>query len=259
MERYLIENVFGISGLNIAWYGVIIATAVLTGILLALYRCKYTGIDKNNIYDLAILLIPICIICARAYYVVFEWDYYKYNIGSILAINEGGLAIYGAVLGGIIVSFLFCHKRKISFLELADTLIPSLVLGQAIGRWGNFFNQEAFGNLITNKNWQFFPYGVYIDYLKEWHQATFFYESSLNIILLIIMLIWERKSEKKGYLLSFYMIGYGIIRFFIEGLRADSLYLFDILRISQVISIVFIIMGIFILIIIKKKSLLKEK
>jgi len=258
MNRYLVENLFGIDGLNIAWYGVIIASAVFIGILLAEHRGRVTGIDKGTIYDLAILLIPTSLICARLYYVIFQWDYYKKNPLTILAINEGGLAIYGAVIGGIVGSFLFCRKRGISFLKLADTLIPSLVLGQAIGRWGNFINQEAFGNLIVNERLQFFPYGVYIDYLKEWYQATFFYESMCNIILLTVMLFLYPKFKREGYLLSFYMIGYGLIRFFIEGLRADSLYLFSGIRVSQALSIIFIMLGIFFLIAINKKASLKK-
>lgn len=255
MNRYLIENLFGINGLNIAWYGVIIAIAVLMGILLAIYRSRDTNINKSDIYDLAILLIPGCLLCARIYYVIFEWNYYKDNPLSILAINEGGLAIYGAVIGGIILTFLFCKKRRISFLELADILIPSLVLGQAIGRWGNFINQEAFGNLILEESLQFFPYGVYINDLEEWHQATFFYESISNLILLSLMLIFYHRFKKRGYLLSFYMIGYGVIRFFIEGLRADSLYLFSKIRISQLLSLIFIVIGIFLILINKKKKI----
>ena len=115
-------------------------------------------------------------------------------------------------------------------------LIPSLVLGQAIGRWGNFVNQEAYGNLITNPDLQFFPYGVYIEELWQWHQATFFYESALNTLLLIVMLISYPHFRKKGYLLPFYMIGYGVIRCFVEGLRTDSLYLMPGVRVSQVLS-----------------------
>ncbi len=115
-------------------------------------------------------------------------------------------------------------------------LIPSLVLGQAIGRWGNFVNQEAYGNLITNPDLQFFPYGVYIEELGQWHQATFFYESALNTLLLIVMLISYPHFRKKGYLLPFYMIGYGVIRCFVEGLRTDSLYLMPGVRVSQVLS-----------------------
>ena len=188
MNRYAIENLFGIEGLNIAWYGIIIACGMVLGFALAIYRCRKTGINKEHIYDLALWLIPVCIICARAYYVIFEWDNYKNDLLSVFEINRGGLAIYGGVLGGVAVALIYCKVKRISFWSLADTLMPSLVLGQAIGRWGNFINQEAYGNQITNPSLCFFPYGVYIEEIDQWRQATFFYESALNLALLTAML-----------------------------------------------------------------------
>ena len=188
MNRYAIENLFGIEGLNIAWYGLIIACGMVLGFALAIYRCRKTGINKEHIYDLALWLIPVCIICARAYYVIFEWDNYKNDLLSVFEINRGGLAIYGGVLGGVAVALIYCKVKRISFWSLADTLMPSLVLGQAIGRWGNFVNQEAYGNQITNPSLCFFPYGVYIEEIDQWRQATFFYESALNLALLTAML-----------------------------------------------------------------------
>ena len=188
MNRYAIENHFGIEGLNIAWYGLIIACGMVLGFALAIYRCRKTGISKEHIYDLALWLIPVCIICARAYYVIFEWDNYKNDLLSVFEINRGGLAIYGGVLGGVAVALIYCKVKRISFWSLADTLMPSLVLGQAIGRWGNFVNQEAYGNQITNPSLCFFPYGVYIEEIDQWRQATFFYESALNLALLTAML-----------------------------------------------------------------------
>ena len=173
MNRYAIENLFGIEGLNIAWYGLIIACGMVLGFALAIYRCRKTGINKEHIYDLALWLIPVCIICARAYYVIFEWDNYKNDLLSVFEINRGGLAIYGGVLGGVAVALIYCKVKRISFWSLADTLMPSLVLGQAIGRWGNFVNQEAYGNQITNPSLCFFPYGVYIEEIGQWRQATF--------------------------------------------------------------------------------------
>lgn len=244
MNRYAVQNLFGIEGFLIAWYGVIIGVGMLLGITLAVYRCRHTGIRKDYIYDFALWLIPISIVCARTYYVIFEWDSYKNDLTGILAIRNGGLAIYGGVIGGALTAVIFCRIKKIPLGKFADTLIPSLVLGQAVGRWGNFVNEEAFGNLITNPRLQFFPYGVYISHLQEWHQATFFYESILNVALLSIMLLFYPKMKKDGYLLAFYMTGYGTIRFFIEGLRADSLYLVPEIRVSQVLSAVLTVAGI---------------
>lgn len=148
-------------------------------------------------------MIPVCILCARAYYVLFEWEQYKDNLLSVFQINKGGLAIYGGILGGVAVVLIYCKVKELSFCSLADTLIPSLVLGQAIGRWGNFVNQETYGNLITNLDLQFFPYDVYIEELGQWHQATFFYESALNTLLLIVMLISYPHFRKKDICFRF--------------------------------------------------------
>lgn len=258
MDCYLAENLFGIDGLNIAWYGVIIALGMLLGGALAIFRCKNAGVDKDHIYNFGLILIPVSIVCARAYYVIFEWDNYKDNWLDIFAINQGGLAIYGGVIGGVITAAVYCKVKKISFLSFADILIPSLVLGQFIGRWGNYVNQEAFGNLITNTRLQFFPYGIYIEELGEWHQATFFYESSLNFILLITMLSVYPHLKQKGYLLSFYMIGYGTIRFFVEGLRADSLYIAPGLRVSQLLSLILVVGGLILVGHIKKSQTVRK-
>ena len=213
-----------------------------------------TGVEPDHLYNLVLWLIPVCILCARAYYVLFEWEQYKDNLLSVFQINKGGLAIYGGILGGVAVVLIYCKVKKLSFWSLADTLIPSLVLGQAIGRWGNFVNQEAYGNLITNPDPQFFPYGVYIEELGQWHQATFFYESALNTLLLIVMLISYPHFRKKGYLLPFYMIGYGVIRCFVEGLRTDSLYLMPGVRVSQVLSGCLILLGVLLVGIIRRRQ-----
>lgn len=243
MTNYLVENLFGIDGLNIAWYGVIIGLGVLAGIILASYRAKKKGIRTDFLYDYLLIAIPLSILGARLYYVVFQWDYYREHPGEIFAIWHGGLAIYGGVLCAILIAILFCRKKKLSFSLFADVCIPGLLLGQAIGRWGNFANQEAFGNLVTDPALQFFPYAVYIERLNEWHQATFFYECAWNLILLVILLTLSRRPKPNGWMLSGYLIGYGIGRFWIEGLRADSLYLLPNLRISQVVSIVLVMVG----------------
>mgnify|MGYP000891829501 CR=1 FL=1 len=161
------------------------------------------GVEPDHLYNLVLWLIPVCILCARAYYVLFEWEQYKDNLLSVFQINKGGLAIYGGILGGVAVVLIYCKVKELSFWSLADTLIPSLVLGQAIGRWGNFVNQETYGNLITNLDLQFFPYDVYIEELGQWHQATFFYESALNTLLLIVMLISYPHFRKKDICFRF--------------------------------------------------------
>ena len=252
MNRLAISNLFGIQGLNIAWYGVIIACGLLLGIWLATYRAKKRGWSSDLVLDFILLAVPLAIIGARAYYVAFEWEYFSAAPTKIIAINEGGLAIYGAVIGGFLAAFLFSRAAKFPFLKLIDLVIPSLILGQAMGRWGNFINQEAFGALVTNPNLQFFPLAVYIQSLGEWHQATFFYESFCNTILLVITFLLGRKGVKDGTLLATYFIGYGTVRAVIEGLRTDSLYLFGTIRISQLLSALLVLVGITLLVLIKK-------
>ncbi|NLI54842.1 MAG: prolipoprotein diacylglyceryl transferase [Clostridiales bacterium] len=252
MNRYAIENLFGIQGLNIAWYGVIIASGLLLGIFLATLRARKRGWSADLVLDFILIAVPLAIIGARLYYVAFEWDQYAGNLGSIFAINKGGLAIYGAVIGGFLAAFIFSKAAKFPFLKLIDLVIPSLILGQVMGRWGNFINQEAFGALVSNPNLQFFPLAVYIRSLGEWHQATFFYESCWNTILFVVTLLLGRKGVKDGTLLATYFIGYGIGRAIIEGLRTDSLYLFGTVRVSQALSAVLVVVGVVLLILIKK-------
>lgn len=243
MQPYMIENLFGIEGWNIAWYGVIIGVGIFLGLALASYRAKKYNEKPEIIYDFILIALPVSIICARAYYVIFEWEKHADNPIKIFAIWEGGLAIYGGVLGGLLTAIIFCNLKHFPLLNFLDLIIPSLVLGQMIGRWGNFTNQEAFGNIVTDAAKQFFPYAVFVEELGEWHQATFFYESMWNLCLLIIMLIVSRKPHKRGLLLCLYFIGYGIGRFLIEGLRTDSLYIFPGLRVSQILSLILVVVG----------------
>ena len=258
MDRFAVVNLFGIQGLNIAWYGVIIASGLVLGIVLASMRARRRGWSSDLVLDFILLALPLAVIGARAYYVAFEWDYFAAHPERILAINTGGLAIYGAVIGGFLAAFIFSKAAKFSFLKLIDLVIPSLILGQAIGRWGNFVNQEAFGTLIANPKLQFFPLAVYIQSLGEWHQATFFYESFCNSILFVIVLLLGRKRVKDGTLLAAYFVGYGVARTVIEGLRTDSLYLFGTIRVSQALSAALVVVGIVLLVLIKK-GMLKTK
>lgn len=252
MNRFAFENLFGIQGLNIAWYGIIIGCGMVLGVLLAAYRAKQRGFQSDMIIDFLLWALPLAIVGARLYYVVFEWKSYAGDPFKILAVNQGGLAVYGGVIGGIIAGFIFCRIKKFPILTLLDLAVPSLVLGQIIGRWGNFINQEAFGNVISNPSLQFFPIAVYIERLGEWHQATFFYESAWNFGLLFVILLLSRRKVKDGILLSTYFIGYGLGRFWIEGLRTDSLYIVPGIRVSQMLSLLLIALGITMQILIRK-------
>lgn len=245
MDRFIVHNLFGIEGFNIAWYGVIIGCGMVLAVALAAWRARLEGYKEDLIIDFVLWGIPIGVICARLYYVIFEWEYYGQHLNKIIAIREGGLAIYGGVIGGVTTCIVFCLINKVPIMKMLDLSMPSLILGQIIGRWGNFMNQEAFGNLITDPAKQFFPYGVYIEALGEWHQATFFYESALNLIVFAFMMFvaFKVKPKKDGWMLSIYFCGYGLVRVFVEGLRSDSLYIMPGVRVSQALSAILILAG----------------
>ena len=241
---YFVEDLFGIEGLDIRWYAVIICLGVCAGLGIAFFLAKKRGYHSDMPIDLLLVCIPLAIICARIYYVAFEWDSYKNDLSSIFAIWEGGIAIYGAVIGSVIGAFVFSKYTKVPFGDVIDIGAPGLILGQAIGRWGNFANQEAFGKLITNPSLQWFPYGVYIDSLQEWHQATFFYESMWNLLVFAVLLWYFKRAKHKGNVFVLYLTLYGLGRAFIEGLRTDSLWLIPgLIRVSQALSIVLVLAG----------------
>ncbi len=237
---------FSIFGIEIMWYGILIASAVLIGTLLALRECRRIGFKEENLIDLLIFIIPIAIIGARAYYVIFSWDYYSKNPEQIINIRSGGLAIHGAIFAAIITAIIFCKIRKINFWQVADIVVPSLALGQAIGRWGNFINQEAYGTPTD------LPWGIIVKGQKV--HPTFLYESLADFAI-FIFLVWYRRKKRKvdGEILILYFILYSAGRFFIEGLRTDSLMIGS-LRVAQLTSIALIIIGVIIFYIKRKKN-----
>ncbi|WZL77946.1 prolipoprotein diacylglyceryl transferase [Eubacteriales bacterium mix99] len=234
---------FSIFGQPIYWYGILISAGVLIGIFLAMHHAKIFGMDQDSIVDMALLAIPMAIIGARLYYVIFEWDQYKGHPLDIFNIRKGGLAIYGGVLGGVLGGYLFSRWKKIDFWNLTDICAPSIILGQAIGRWGNYINQEAYGVVVNNPQWQWFPAAVFIQADQQWHMATFFYESFWNLIVFFILMGYRRHRKRTGEVFLLYLILYSLGRIFIEGLRTDSLYL-DNVRISQLLGILLVVLGI---------------
>jgi phosphatidylglycerol:prolipoprotein diacylglycerol transferase len=196
------------------------------------------------VLDFLLIAIPVCIVCARLYYVAFTWNEYSGNILKIFEVWEGGLAIYGALIGGVISAIIFYKWRKVPIGDMLDIGSPSIIIGQAIGRWGNFVNQEAFGNPITDPNWQWFPSGVYIDHpvingiVKQpgWYQATFFYESMWNLITFAILMIFRKKIKIRGGVFALYIIFYGFGRFWIESQRTDSL-MWGSIRVSSCLAL----------------------
>ncbi len=232
---------FDENGIAVHWYGIIIAAGLVLGVILGVLEAKRRGYRSEMILDFMLLAIPLAIVCARLYYVVFapDPDMYK-TFYDVIAVWNGGLAIYGGVIGGVIAAIIFKFWRRVSLGEILDIAAPSLIIAQGIGRWGNFVNQEAHGGLILNKAWQWFPAGVQIKGL--WYQATFFYEFTWNVIVFILLMLLRKKIKTKGGIFALYCIGYGIGRFFIESMRTDSLMMGG-LRISQIVSLVLIAGG----------------
>ncbi|EAF3947462.1 prolipoprotein diacylglyceryl transferase [Listeria monocytogenes] len=240
-----------IGSISVKWYGVIIASAVVIALLLALSEANKRKMDKEIIVDLLIWAIPISIISARIYYVIFEWDFYKNNLGEIVKIWHGGIAIYGALIGAVLTAIIFSRIKKISFWQLADVVAPSLIIAQAIGRWGNFMNQEAHGAETMRSFLEslhlpdFIINQMYID--GAYYQPTFLYESLWNVLGFVILLIIRRTKIRRGELFLGYVIWYSFGRFFIEGMRTDSLMWGDF-RVSQALSLLLIVLSIGIII-----------
>lgn len=255
IDPIAVNNLFGIQGLHIAWYGIIIAVGIVLGVYVAIRQARMRGYSAELLFDFMIIALPLAIVCARVYYVATSWSMYAGNFYKMIAIWEGGIAIYGAVIGGVIAAIIVAKWRKFPVLRLLDVAAPGLILGQAIGRWGNFVNQEAYGNLITNPSLQFWPYGVFIQRLNEWHQATYFYESMWDFGTFIWLLVYARRAKYDGNVIAMYFITYGVGRFFIEGLRTDSLWVGPF-RISQLLSVVFIVGGIIYILV--RRKLKKE-
>ena len=243
---------FEIFGRPVYWYGILIATGVLIGIYLAMGYARRLKFDPEMILDFALLAIPFAIVGARLYYVVFQWEIYKHNPIDMFKIWEGGLAIYGAVIGGIVAAMIFLRWRKVNFWDLVDIVSPSLILGQAIGRWGNFFNQEAYGRLVTDKAWQWFPFAVYIEAKREWHMATFFYESMWNLLVFIFLMYYRKRRKRPGDIFLLYLLLYSCGRIVIEGLRTDSLY-WGPFRVSQLLAGLLIAFSIIMLVVRRRR------
>ena len=265
-----LENVpknFSVFGFHIAFYGLIIGIGVMAGILLAAREAKRTGQNPDDYWDFAIYAIIFSIVGARLYYVIFSWDNYKNDLSSIFAIWQGGLAIYGAVIAAFLTLLVYTKVKKKSFWQMADTAVPGLVLGQIIGRWGNFMNREAFGDYsdgllamalpidavrqheITANHWAHVAEGT--NYIMV--HPTFLYESLWNLGVLTVLLLYRKHKKFEGEISLMYLAGYGIGRFFIEGLRTDQLLLPVVgLPVSQLLGIVAFVVCTIIIIILKR-------
>lgn len=253
---------FNFGFLEIRWYSLLILIAFFIGFLLVKKEVKRVDENKVFIMDLCFYLVIISIIGARLYYVIFEFDQYKDNLIDIFKVWNGGLAIHGGILAGIMFAFFYCKKHKKDLLKITDIIAPALILGQAIGRWGNFFNSEAFGpkttiNVLQNLHIpNFIIDGMYIriNGVYNYYHPTFFYESLWCLVgFMALMIIRKCKKIKIGQLTGIYFIFYGIGRFFIESLRQDSLMFLN-LKVAQIISLIMVFSGILLCIICSKKS-----
>ena len=256
-----LENVgksFSVFGFEIAFYGITIAIGVMAGIAMAVILAKKTGQNPDTYYDLATYAVIISIMGARLYYVIFSWDNYKDNLLSIFNLRQGGLAIYGGVIAAIITTYVFGKMKKIPFGLLLDTAGPGLILGQIIGRWGNFFNREAFGEYTNNLLAMQIPLDAVrkadvTDKMMEFAEIidgvtfiqvhpTFLYESLWNVCILALMLFWVKRKKFNGEVFLIYLLGYGVGRFWIESLRTDQLIISGLgLPASQVLAVIMVV------------------
>lgn len=243
-----------IGPIKIYWYGIIIALAMLIGISLATKEAKKLGLEEDTMVDMALWAIPIGFIGARLYYVLFKWDYYIQNPSEIIAIWNGGIAIYGGLIAGGLAVYWFARRKKMTLTLLLDILAPSVLLAQSIGRWGNFINQEAHGGAVSR---QFLETLYLPEFIIEqmningtYYHPTFLYESLWSLLGFILLIILRNQKGllRRGEVALSYVIWYSFGRFFIEGMRTDSLWIGDIMRVSQMLSLVLFIGAIILLV-----------
>ena len=266
---------FSVFGFEIAFYGCTMATGIIAGYLLAAREAKRTGQNPDDYLDMLLYAVFFAIIGARLYYVIFSWDYYKDNLLSILNLRQGGLAIYGGIIGAFTTVYFFAKKRKLSWLQMLDTACPGLALGQVVGRWGNFFNREAFGDYtnglfamqlpvsavrsgeITEKMWEHMEVIDGIQFIQV--HPTFLYEGLWNLGVIIFLFIYRDKKKFQGELVLWYLALYGVGRFWVEALRTDQLLIPGIgFPISQLLGAVLAVSGLIAIFIGHKKAKVTE-
>lgn len=244
---------FSVFGMPVYGYGIIIALGLALAFVYATYQTKKVGISQDDFLNMLIIALPVSIICARLYYVIFSWDYYKNNLTEIFNIRGGGIAIYGAVIGAAMVVLVYCRFKKLKIGKVLDVLAVGLLIGQAVGRWGNFINGEAFGETTA------LPWAMTIVQkgrtIANMAHPTFFYESLWNAFGVLALVLYNRKKAFEGETFCGYMVWYGIGRMFIEGLRTDSLFIGSV-RVSQLLSLCIVVAGV-VLIAAKRKNIKK--
>ena len=265
---------FDIFGFQIAFYGVIIGFGVLCGVLMAAHVARRENMDPDVIWDFAIYAIIFSIIGARLYYVVFRWEVYRDNLPEVFNLRNGGLAIYGAVIAAFLTLFVYTRVKKQSFLQMVDVCVPGLILGQAIGRWGNFMNREVFGGYTDNLVAMRLPIdavrsrditesvAMHIAEGANYIQVhpTFLYESLWNLLVLLLMLLYRKHKKFRGEIWLLYLGGYGLGRFWIEGIRTDQLYLTGTtIPVSQLLAAVCVAVAVIADIVVRVRLRVKNK
>ncbi len=266
-----VGNHFTIFGFDIAYYGVIVGLGILAGVAIAVLEARRTGQDTDNYFDLAIYEIIFSVIGARLYYVIFSWDLYKDNLLNIFNLRQGGLAIYGAVIAAVITAFVYARVKHLSAPLICDTACLGLVAGQMIGRWGNFFNREAFGEYtdglfamrlpvdsvrsqdITERMWEHVQTIDGIEFIQV--SPTFLYESCWCLLVLIVLLLYRKHKKFDGEVFLMYLMGYGLGRVWIEGLRTDSLMLpFLNMKVSQLLAGTLVVASLILIIVNRRRA-----
>ncbi len=232
-------DAFEVFGRDIKWYAIIILTGIILAVLFAIWEGKRTGVSVDTILDIVLICVPVSIICARAYYVAFEWKNYN-NFWEMIQIWNGGIAIYGAIIGACTSAVIYCLVKKISMGELFDLGGFGFLIGQSIGRWGNFMNGEAYGGPTG------LPWGMLVEYETSVPvHPTFLYESLWNLIGFVILFFYRKHKKFSGEIFWLYVVWYGLGRVWVEGLRADSLYIWNTqIRISQLVAAVAVVAGV---------------
>lgn len=247
---------FSVFGLSVYTYGVIIGIGLVLGFLYASREAKKCGISQDDFLNMFLIGVPSAIICARLYYVIFSWSSYKDNLTEIFNIRGGGIAIYGGVIGASAAVLIYCLRKKINKGMVFDILSVGLLIGQAVGRWGNFVNGEAFGSATD------LPWAMTIKQsgrvIANFVHPTFLYESLFNALGVLVLCLYKRKKTFDGEIFCGYMVWYGLTRVVVEGLRADSLYLGPV-RVSQLLSAVLVLAGVIIIAKNRKKPLTNEE
>lgn len=259
---------FYIGSFEVRFYGILMALAMAVGVILACYNAKAKGMKSDDILIAACYILPLAVIGARMFSFFSERAKYD-SFWQIFNLKTGGMSIYGGIIGGAVAILIFCLIHKKNFLKFADVIVPSLILGQAIGRWGNFFNQEVYGFEVTDPAWQWFPFAVFIDDTGTWHLATFFYEFIFNLVtfLVLMLLLRKFKVKKDGVVMATYLTMYGTVRACLEPLRMNEYILYmGKMKLSLFMSIVIVAIGVgyFVYLIIdriikKKKGLIPVK